>query len=92
MALLNIRVQPRASRNEIVPSPGGEVPLESLVLKVRVTAAPTDGEANDAVLRLLAKHLGVARSTLTLVRGGTSRSKVIEVAGLSDAELRQRRL
>lgn len=84
MALLNIRVQPRASRNEIAGL------SEDGVLKVRVTAAPTDGEANDAVLRLLAKHLHMAPGALTIVRGGSSRNKVIEVAGLSDAELRQR--
>lgn len=84
MALLNVRVQPRASRSEV----GGL--SEDGVLRVRVTSPPSDGEANDAMLKLLAKHLGIARSALAIVRGESSRNKVIEVAGLTDAELRQR--
>ncbi|MDA0232397.1 MAG: DUF167 domain-containing protein [Chloroflexi bacterium] len=84
MALLNVRVQPRASRSEV----GGL--SEDGVLRVRVTSPPSDGEANDAMLKLLAKHLGVARGVLTIVRGESSRNKVIEVAGLTDAELKQR--
>ena len=84
MAQLNIRVQPRASRNEI-----GEL-SEDGVLRVRVTAPPTDGKANEAVVKLLAKHIGIAPSALTITRGGTSRNKVIEVEGLTDDELKQR--
>jgi uncharacterized protein (TIGR00251 family) len=83
MALLNIRVQPRALRNKFMAL------SEEGALKVRVTAAPTGGKANDAVLKLLAKSFGVATGALTIVRGDTSRNKVIKVEGLSEAEIRQ---
>ena len=43
-----------------------------------------DGEANDALIRLLAKRLGVAKSSLTVTRGGQSRSKMILIDGLDD--------
>jgi uncharacterized protein YggU (UPF0235/DUF167 family) len=44
-------------------------------LQIRTTAPPADGKANKAVMKMLAKHLGVAPSTLTLLRGETQRSK-----------------
>jgi uncharacterized protein (TIGR00251 family) len=84
MALINVRVQPCASRNEI-----GETDADGM-LRIHVTAPPADGEANEAVLKLLAKHLGVPKSTLTIVRGATTRNKVIEVQGLTEDEVRQR--
>jgi uncharacterized protein (TIGR00251 family) len=84
MALINVRVQPCASRNEI-----GETDADGM-LRIRVTAPPADGEANEAVLKLLAKHLGVPKSMLTIVRGATTRNKVIEVQGLTEDEVRQR--
>jgi uncharacterized protein (TIGR00251 family) len=84
MALINVRVQPCASRNEI-----GETYADGM-LRIRVTAPPADGEANEAVLKLLAKHLGMPKSTLTIVRGATTRNKVIEVQGLTEDEVRQR--
>ena len=59
-------------------------------LIVRVTAPPVDGRANEAVTRLLAKRLRVARGAVKIVRGQRSRRKLIEVGGLSDDELRSR--
>jgi hypothetical protein len=50
-------------------------------LKVRVAAPPVDGEANHALLRLLARRLGVAPSQLRLVSGETGRTKVIDITG-----------
>lgn len=58
------------------------------VLKVRVRARPVEGEANAALLKLLAKALGVSKSTVTLQRGGQSRIKRILIAGLDDAQVR----
>jgi uncharacterized protein (TIGR00251 family) len=84
MALINIRVQPRASRNEV-----GTTDADG-TLRIRVTAPPADGEANEAVLKLLAKHLGMPRSALTIVRGATARNKVVDIGGMSDANLKQR--
>jgi len=77
---LAVKVQPRASVNEI-----GE-PLAN-ELRVKVTAPPVDSAANEAVLRLLAERLDCARNQVELVRGHTSRHKVIKVHGLSAASV-----
>jgi uncharacterized protein (TIGR00251 family) len=82
-ALVRLRVQPRASRNEVVA-------WQEDALRVRVTAAPADGEANAAVRTLLARTLGVAPSTVDIVRGERSRDKLVRVAGLSLADVRTR--
>jgi uncharacterized protein YggU (UPF0235/DUF167 family) len=60
------------------------------VLKIRVRARPVEGEANAALILLLSKSLGVPRSAVSLARGGQSRLKRIEVAGLDDQALRSR--
>jgi hypothetical protein len=82
-ALLHVWVQPRARRSEVV---GWRGPT----LRVRVTAAPADGEANRAVTGLLADAFGVPASRVTLVRGAAARDKVFRVEGLSLPELRAR--
>lgn len=76
---IRVRVTPKASRNEVRPAEDGGP------LRVYVTVAPEDGKANAAVRKLLAKHLGIAPSGLTLVRGATGRDKVFEYAS-SDPE------
>lgn len=60
------------------------------VLKVRVRARPVEGEANEALIKLLAKTLGVPKSALVLERGGQSRTKMVGVDGLSEPELKAR--
>ena len=70
-----VRVQPRASRSEVVG-------LHDGALRVRVQAPPAEGAANDALMVLLAKLLDVPRKQLRIVAGATSRSKVIEVDGI----------
>jgi uncharacterized protein YggU (UPF0235/DUF167 family) len=80
---LQVRVQPRSGRDEI----GGERDGRRLL---RVTAAPVDDKANDAVRRLLAKRLGVAPGRVAVVRGQSGRDKLIEVEGIDDAELLRR--
>lgn len=82
MAELDIRVQPRSSRNLVA--------LEGEAVKVWVTAAPTDGEANAAVCEIVAKTLGVAKSRISVIRGHTSRSKRLAVEGLTEAEVREK--
>jgi uncharacterized protein (TIGR00251 family) len=71
---LSVRVQPRASSNEVLEVRNGQ-------LIVRTTAAPTDGKANIAVIKLLARYLGVAPSRIRLVRGKTQRNKELRVSG-----------
>ena len=75
--LLEVKVQPRSNRNTVEVIDQGK-----LRVRVRVTAAAEGGKANQAVVALLAKKLGVPRSSITIVRGATSRSKVLEVRGL----------
>jgi len=59
-------------------------------LVVRVTAPPVDGQANEAVVRLLAKRLKVGRRSVTIVQGVHSRRKVVEIRGLTEAEVREK--
>ena len=75
---LDIRVQPRAGRNAI------EIDGERIT--VRVNAAPESGKANDAVVSLLAKRLGVPKRSVQIVRGHKSRDKRIRIDGTSASE------
>jgi hypothetical protein len=79
---IQVRVQPRARRDEIAGERDGR-------LVVRVTAPPVDGKANAALRKLLAKRLGVPPGSVTVVRGEGSRDKLVEVNGLDDAVLRR---
>jgi hypothetical protein len=73
---LSLKVQPRASKNEIGETIGRE-------LKIKVTAPPVDSAANDAVIRLLADALGCSRGAVQIVRGATSRHKQVRVTGMT---------
>lgn len=88
MTSLPIRLTPGASADRI---DGWDVDADGRpVLKVRVRARPVEGEANAALLKLMAKTLGLPKSAVTLERGGQSRSKRIAVEGLSEDEARER--
>jgi uncharacterized protein len=82
-ALVRVRVQPRAARNEIMGWRAG-------ALGVRVTAPPVEGRANAAVAALLAGALGLRPSAVQVVRGERGRDKWLRVAGLSPAQVRAR--
>ncbi|MBE0540095.1 MAG: DUF167 domain-containing protein [Verrucomicrobia bacterium] len=73
---LAIKLQPRASANEIGEPLGAE-------LRVKVTAPPVDAKANEALLCLLAEQFDCPRSAAQLLRGHTSRHKVVKLHGLS---------
>ena len=86
-SIIAIRVTPRSSKpgiGEWKIDPGGRRFLE-----VRVSAAPADGAANEEVVKLLAKVLGVPKSSLAIVSGQAARLKRIE-SPLSEAEVRLR--
>jgi uncharacterized protein len=74
--LLSVKLQPRASANEIGEVLGNE-------LRIKVTAPPVEAAANEALLKLLAQQLHCPRNRVDLVRGHTSRHKVIKVHGLA---------
>jgi uncharacterized protein (TIGR00251 family) len=79
-ATLAIKLQPRASRTEI-----GE--LSGSALRIKVTAPPVDSAANEALIRLLAETLDCPRGHVELIRGQTSRNKVVKIHGLTAAEV-----
>lgn len=88
MTTLAIRLTPGASADRI---DGWDVdPDGRPVLKVRVRARPVEGEANAALLKLLAKARDLPKSAVSLERGGQSRLKRIAVDGLSPDEVRAR--
>lgn len=72
-----VRVTPKASANRIVAEQQED---GDLVLKVYVTVVPEAGKANEAVIALLAKELGVAKSRITILQGETSRNKHIRIS------------
>lgn len=74
--LLSVKLQPRASASEIGEALGNE-------LRIKVTAPPVDSAANEALVRLLADHFDCPRSRVELVRGNTSRHKIIKLHGLT---------
>ena len=84
MARLRLRVVPGARTSRLVGRYGD-------AWKVQVTAVPERGEANDAVVRLLADALRVGRGDVVLVSGHGSRDKIVELAGI-DADEADRRL
>jgi hypothetical protein len=74
--LLSVKLQPRASVNEIGKALGNE-------LRIKVTAPPVDAAANEALLKLLAQQLHCPRNRVDLVRGHTSRHKTVKLYGLA---------
>jgi len=80
---IKVRVQPKSSRNQVDGFQDG-------ALRVRVTAAPTEGQANAAVIAILAKTLGVSKSRLEIIRGYSSRDKVVSVDALTEQEVRRK--
>lgn len=71
---LHIKAQPRASRNEIGEPLGDE-------LKIKIAAPPVDSAANEALVKFLAEVLDCPKNAVQLVRGATSRHKVIAIQG-----------
>jgi len=82
-ATFAVKVHPRARKNGITGVVGGS-------LKLALTAPPVEGKANQACIEFLATFLNVPRSSVTIVGGHSTRSKVIRVAGFTAVELEQR--
>jgi uncharacterized protein (TIGR00251 family) len=80
---IELRAQPRASRNGVVGVVGDR-------LKVAVTASPTDGRANAAIEKVLASALGLRPSAVRILTGQASRDKTVEVEGMPIELVRQR--
>ena len=80
--LVSVRVIPRSTRNQLEWN--GEI------LKARLTAPPVDGAANEALIALLANRLALPRRAISIVRGATSRQKVVSIEQLTPEELSQK--
>jgi uncharacterized protein (TIGR00251 family) len=81
--LLSVKLQPRASTNEVGEPIGNE-------LRIKVTAPPVDSAANQALVELLAGKLDCPRNRLELVRGHTSRHKVVKLHGMTAEDVLKR--
>jgi uncharacterized protein (TIGR00251 family) len=77
-----VRVQPRASENRVAGLYGD-------ALKVRLTAPPVDGAANDALVDLLGNTFGIPARDVTIVSGAGSRTKVVQLQGVTEDRVRQ---
>ena len=81
--LITVKVIPRSSKNSIEW-------VEEGSLKVRLTAPPVDGLANEALVALLAEHFAVSKRSITIVRGASSRQKTVEITGMTLEEVEKR--
>lgn len=75
---LSVRIQPRASKNEVVARENGGI-------KIRLTAPPVDGAANEALVKFLSQLFSVSKSQVEIVSGHTSREKIVRITGISSA-------
>jgi uncharacterized protein len=79
-AAIMVTVVPRASKDEVAGMQGDAI-------KVRLTAPPVDGAANEALIKFLSKCLGVRQSAIEIVAGHSSHQKLVSIVGLSPAEV-----
>ena len=79
-ATLSVRVVPRSAKEGVAGFEGG-------VVRIRLNAPPVEGQANESLVRFLARTLGVPKSRITLVSGGKGRSKIVRVDGVTGKEL-----
>ncbi|WP_338637373.1 DUF167 domain-containing protein [Spirobacillus cienkowskii] len=75
-ATIRIKVTTKAKTEKVKQE---ILPDGSIFLRVYVTAPPEDGKANDAVIKLIAKSFGVSKSSVSIIKGQTSREKVLEI-------------
>ena len=78
--VLSLRIQPRSSRNGITL-------MEDGAFKIRLTAPPVDGAANEALIRYLSGVLSVSRSQVEIIAGHTARDKRIKITGVGQADV-----
>jgi len=78
--VLKVRVEPRSSRAEVVGIMGD-------ALKVKLTSAPVDGAANRQLVEVLSKFFSIKKSAVRILKGETSKNKVVELEGLGEDAL-----
>jgi len=82
-AIIEVKVQPRSSKNEIIGFKGN-------ILYVKVTAAPVDGEANSACLKLLSGKLDVPKSDIIIITGKMAKYKIVKILGMSYEQVKEK--
>ena len=82
---LEVKAKPKAKKSRVVAVEGGTA-------EVALAAPPVDGAANEELVRYLAEVLSIPKRSITLLRGQSSRTKLLSIAGLSQAELASRLL
>lgn len=78
---LHLFIQPKASKNEVVGPHNGEI-------KIKITAPPIDGRANEGLIEYLSEHFKTAKRNITLVKGETGRHKVVDIIGIEEPQAR----
>lgn len=81
---ITVRVTPRSSRNEIADI------LDDGTIKIRLTAPPVDGKANQALINFLSEILGVAPTKIEIVAGEVGRDKLITISGLDSDTIQKK--
>jgi len=81
--IFRVRVQPRAARDGVAGEHGGAI-------KLRISAPPVEGRANEACRRLIAKLAGVSASAVEIIAGESSKDKIIRIGNITAARLRER--
>lgn len=80
--IFTVRVMPRASKSEIIGEHDG-------ALKIRLAAPPVNGAANEELIKTLARFFDVARRSVELISGATSKTKQVRIVGASAEKLKQ---
>ncbi len=75
---IEVKVEPRSSKRQITGV------MDGTILKVKLTAPPVDGSANEQLVELLAEVTGVKKSWIRIIRGQTSKRKVVEITGVDE--------
>ena len=80
---LHLFIQPKSSKNEVVGSHNG-------LLKIKITAPPVDGKANECLVEFLSDILDIPKRDISIVRGETGRNKTVELTGVTENLLREK--
>ena len=83
--MLRVRVHPNASRSAVVG-------YTDDILQIKIAAPPVRGKANQELVALLSRMLGISKSAISIEKGHTSRNKVLAISGLSQEEIIERLL
>ena len=75
---IEIKVEPRASKKGIAGV------MDNNILKVKLSAPPVEGAANEELIKIIAEATGIKKSSIRIIRGLSSKNKVIEISGVSE--------